>query len=67
MFTRLQSIINFHNFFFFCSKLEHIPIQYIIKKKVLKMSHLNIDSLPDPGERFVLEEIIGVGVCAKVI
>ncbi|XP_062548294.1 neither inactivation nor afterpotential protein C [Armigeres subalbatus] len=30
------------------------------------MSHLKIDTLPDPGTRYRLGEVIGTGVCAKV-
>lgn len=30
------------------------------------MARLNFDDLPDPGDRFILEECIGTGVCGKV-
>ena len=30
------------------------------------MSHMKVDSLPEPGDRYVLEEEIGVGVWATV-
>lgn len=30
------------------------------------MSKLNFDDLPDPGDRFILGECLGVGICAKV-
>lgn len=31
------------------------------------MSHLSIDSLPEPGDRYVLGEVLGIGVWAKVV
>lgn len=30
------------------------------------MSKLNIDEIPEPGDRFLLEECLGFGVCGKV-
>lgn len=30
------------------------------------MSHFNVDQLPEPGDRFVLEEAIGTGIWATV-
>lgn len=30
------------------------------------MSHLNVDQLPDPGDRYTLEEVIGTGIWANV-
>lgn len=30
------------------------------------MSQFNMGSLPDPGDRYILQDIIGVGICAKV-
>lgn len=30
------------------------------------MSHLNVDQLADPGDRYVLEEVIGTGIWATV-
>lgn len=31
------------------------------------MSHLSVESLPEPGDRYVLGEVLGVGVWAKVV
>lgn len=30
------------------------------------MSHLNVDQLPEPGDRYVLDEVIGTGIWANV-
>ena len=36
------------------------------KIKNVTSSELRYDQLPEPGKRYVLKEIIGTGVCAKV-
>lgn len=42
------------------------------KKKTFKlcnttMSHLSVESLPEPGDRYVLGDVLGIGVWAKVV
>lgn len=32
-----------------------------------KMSHMALDQLPDPGNRYQLQDVIGCGVSGKVI
>lgn len=31
------------------------------------MSHLSVESLPEPGDRYVLGDVLGIGVWAKVV
>lgn len=31
------------------------------------MSHLTVESLPEPGDRYVLGDVLGIGVWAKVV
>ena len=45
--------------------LDKNSFHNIIQNK-FTMSHMKVDSLPEPGDRYVLEEEIGVGVWATV-